>query len=216
MYGVAWCGSTAPSYLAVTCLMLVSPEEYNTWTFLGDDFQMDAVFSSLLGSTVDTCFCQSTRRSRSGLVPGSSLAWFDSEYIFASVYEGLFLLFPYTAQCLSSVVHAMHQSWIWFGGRCPCCAGRVPCPLLCSTSPHGSDPAEFRGDAAVAVSSRLWRSCVHAARCSVLSRIRVRGSCWTFFAPQAVFAVGADFEWLHVDLLRVARCPRYVGAESLG
>ena len=51
-----------PSCLAVTCLMLVSPEEYNTWTFLGDDFQMDAVFSSFLGSTVDTCFSQSTRR----------------------------------------------------------------------------------------------------------------------------------------------------------
>ena len=148
----------------------------------------------------------------SGFVPGFSLAWFDSGYIFASVCEGLFL-FPKKARRLSSVVR---QSRIWFGGRCPCCAGRVPCPLLCSTSAHGSDPAEFRGDAAVAVSSRFWRPCVHAARCSVLSRIRVRGSCWAFFAPQAVFAVGADFEWLHVDLLRVARCPRYVGAESLG
>ena len=40
--------------------MLVSPVEYNTWTFLGGDFQMVAVFSSLLGSTADTCLCQST------------------------------------------------------------------------------------------------------------------------------------------------------------
>ena len=40
-----------PLFLAVTCLMLVSPVEYNTWTFLGGDFQMVAVFSSLLGST---------------------------------------------------------------------------------------------------------------------------------------------------------------------
>ena len=32
----------SPSYLAVTCLMLVLPVGYNTWTFLGDDFQMDA------------------------------------------------------------------------------------------------------------------------------------------------------------------------------
>ena len=37
------------------------------------------------------------------------------------------------------------------GGRCPCCAGRVPYPLLCLTSAHGSDPAEIRGDSAVAV-----------------------------------------------------------------
>ena len=36
------------------------------------------------------------------------------------------------------------------GGRCSCCAGRVPCPLL-STSAHGSDPAEIRGGSAVAV-----------------------------------------------------------------
>ena len=49
-----------PLYLAVTCLMLVSPVEYNTWTFLGGDFQMDAVFSSLLGSTADTYLRQST------------------------------------------------------------------------------------------------------------------------------------------------------------
>ena len=38
MYCVAWWWFYGPSYLAVTCLMLVSPEEYNTKTFLGDDF----------------------------------------------------------------------------------------------------------------------------------------------------------------------------------
>ena len=35
MFCVAWCGSTAPLYLVVTCLMLASLEEYNTWTLLG-------------------------------------------------------------------------------------------------------------------------------------------------------------------------------------
>ena len=49
-----------PLHLAVNCSTLFVPEEYNTWIFLGDDFRMDAVFSSLLGSTVDTYLCQFT------------------------------------------------------------------------------------------------------------------------------------------------------------
>ena len=78
----------------------------------------------MLGSTVDSFFRQSARRSRrlrstrklgvflevtSGFIPGSSLCLVRQRIHIASVYEGLFL-FPNTAQCLSSVVHAMRQS----------------------------------------------------------------------------------------------------------
>ena len=48
-----------PLYLAVTCLALGLPEEYNTWI----NWEMTsgyAVFGSLLGSTVDTYFRQFT------------------------------------------------------------------------------------------------------------------------------------------------------------
>ena len=79
--------------------MLVSPEEYNPWTFLGHDFQMDAVFSSLLVSTVDTCFCQSSRRSREEIgffleddfwiFPVFSSIWFDNGYMLVLSDKGV-------------------------------------------------------------------------------------------------------------------------------
>ena len=53
---------SGPLYLAVTCLTLGLPEEYNTWIVLGDDF----------------------RKCRIQL-----FTWFDSGYIFMSVYRGL-------------------------------------------------------------------------------------------------------------------------------
>ena len=53
-------------------------------------------------------------------------------------------------------------------------------------------------------------------RCSVLSRIRVRGSCWTFSAPQAVFRSWCRLRVVTRVFLRVAGRPRYVGAESWG
>ena len=82
-------------------LVLFLPEKYNTWTFVGNDFQVDAVFRSFFGLTVDTCFCQSTCRSRrlrstrklgflleltSGLVPGFSLCLVRKRIHIASVY----------------------------------------------------------------------------------------------------------------------------------
>ena len=60
-------------------------------------------------------------------------------------------------------------------------AGRVPCPLLCSTSAHGSDPAEILGDAAVAVSltvmdvlvimQRRWVATVEVPQIQFIARV---------------------------------------------
>ena len=82
-----------PLYLAVDCSTLSVPEEYNTWIILGDDFRMDAVFSSLLGSTVETSLRQLRRLlefSPAALVVdiGSGMCW-------------LFCWLRYTSCCVS-------------------------------------------------------------------------------------------------------------------
>ena len=78
------------------------PEEYNTWILLGNDFQMDVVFSSFLGSSVDTYFRQSPvalspeqyekieifLELTSGFVPFLHYACFDSGF-FVSLRVGL-------------------------------------------------------------------------------------------------------------------------------
>ena len=91
------------------------------WIFLGDSIQRNVWFDS------GYFFRQSTRRSRrlrstrklgaflevtSRFVPGSSFCLVRQRIHIASVYEGLFL-FTYTAQCLSSVVHAVRLSTEW-------------------------------------------------------------------------------------------------------
>ena len=48
--------------------------------------------------------------------------------------------FPWS--CLRKTIETPQLQYLP-GGRCSCCAGRVPCPLL-STSAHGPDPAEIR------------------------------------------------------------------------
>ena len=57
---LVWWYFYGPLYLAVDCSTLSVPEEDNTWIILGDDFGMDAVFSSFFRSTVDTYSCQFT------------------------------------------------------------------------------------------------------------------------------------------------------------
>ena len=64
---LVWWYFSGPLYLAVDCSTLPVPEEYIMWIILGDDFRMDAVFSSLR---------------------------FVSGYKFTSVYEGFWSISP--------------------------------------------------------------------------------------------------------------------------
>ena len=96
---VRWC-FYGPLYLAVVCSTLSVPEEYNTWIILGDDFRMDAVFISLLGSSVDTSLRQFTEAFGVFHLPRSSST-------FAVVCAGWFCW-------------RFHRCSSWTG-HCACC-----------------------------------------------------------------------------------------------
>ena len=91
---LVWWYFYSPLYLAVDCSTLPVPEECIMWVILGDDFRMDAVFSSLLGLTVDTSLRQFTEAfgvfSPAALVVdiGSGMCW-------------LFCWLRYTSCCVS-------------------------------------------------------------------------------------------------------------------
>ena len=59
---LVWWYFYVPLYLAVDCSTLPVLEEYIMWIILGDDFRMDAVFSFLLGSSVDMLLAVYGRR----------------------------------------------------------------------------------------------------------------------------------------------------------
>ena len=108
-----------PSYLAVACSTLFVLEEYSYVVFLGDDFRICRIQRFLVRQWIHVT---ASLRRRGYCLRIQRNAW-------------------------SSAVHAMRQSRSKLpGGRCPCCADHVPCPLLCSTSAHG-----FRS------SRNLWR-----------------------------------------------------------
>ena len=78
---LVWWYFYVPLYLAVDCSTLPVLEEYIMWIILENDFRMDAVFSSLLGSSVDTSLRQFTE-AFGGISPaalvvdiGSGLCW---------------------------------------------------------------------------------------------------------------------------------------------
>ena len=73
---LVWRYFHVPLYLAVDCSTLPVPEECIVWIIVGDDFRMDAVFSSLLGSSVDTSLRHFTCRARRRHRPWFVLAGF--------------------------------------------------------------------------------------------------------------------------------------------
>ena len=114
-----------------------SPEVYMIWIFWEMTSGIISVCNAL-GSTVDTCFCQSTR------------LWGVSHIFYVNVNsdpEGTSWLSlstetGFTVQTVQQTVKISQvQFLVWLSTR----------PLLCSDRCRGSDSTEFRGDSAVAV-----------------------------------------------------------------
>ena len=111
---LVWWYFYGPLFLAVDCSTLPVPEEYIMWIILGDDFRMDAVFSSLLGSSVDTSLRRFTDTFAVFHLPRSSST-------LAVVCAGWLCWLRYTSCCV------LRRRCPWRFHRCSSWTGYCAC-----------------------------------------------------------------------------------------
>ena len=141
-------------------------------------------YSSLFGSTVDTCLRQLTRLSDTGVdMPVDSLVHTVQRPVGAPQVQFLARLWMCVSLCndrcvvrwciicgcptvrqipmvlpVRKTIETPQLQYVPWWSMLLLCRSCLLCPLLFATGANGSDSAEIRGGVAVAVPSRLWTS----------------------------------------------------------